>query len=276
MMMVPVALLCSCGGKYTVKSYPPEAKLYVKDLKTNEKRLIGNTPAQIAEDEKLGDVFFLLLEKENYKPKEIMVKVNQGESLTVSTTLDPLAGDAGAGANVAKNDDKDKPQGSPKKEDEPKDWQKEIDEMKLRIALLENTASFTRDALFSPRLAGGQPSTDRDRRENVTTLVFEAQQNVMKGKNDAALAKIDKAILLDEYSTNAWTLKGSVKYLMKDYEGARLAWEQTLKLDPYNKTVYKYLNNVYKMLNVEQLPEDPAAFRYPASQQELNKRRKTN
>jgi hypothetical protein len=270
--------LFGCGGKYAIKSYPSDAKIYIKDLKSNEKKLIGNTPLQMAEDKKLGDVFFVVVEKENYRPKEIMLRVNEGESLTVAATLDPLVGGEGVdGQGLAKKDEnKDKPPGSPKKEDEPKDWQKEIADMKLRIALLENTTSFYKDALFSPRLLGGVPTSDRDRRENVVSLVFQAQQKVSQGKTDEALEKLDKALQLDEYSANAWMLKGSIKYLKKDYSGAKLAWEQTLKLDPYNKAVYKYLNTAYKMLNMEPLAEDPAALRYPASTVELSKRnRKT-
>jgi len=265
----------SCAGKYVVKSYPNDSKIYLRDVKTNEKRLVGNTPAQIKEDEKLGDVFFLVFEKENYKTKEIMVKVNEGESLLINATLDPIITQDGDGKNVAgKGDEKDKPQpGSPKKEEPPKDWQQEITDMKLRIALLENTASFYKDALFSPRLAGGQPAHERDRRETVTGLVFQAQQSIMKGKNDEALLKIDKAIEQDEFSPNAWMVKGSIQYLRKDYAGAKLAWEQTLKLDPYNQTVLKYLNNVYKLMNVEPIPENPAALRYPASTIEINKRK---
>lgn len=272
-------LLTACGGKYVIKSYPADAKLYIKDFKTNEKKLIGSTPTSIKEDQKLGDVFFMVLEKENYKPKEIMVKVNEGESLAVAATLEPLIAGEGGPTNVAKADEnKDKPQpGSPKKEDQPKDFEKEMADMKLRIALLENTSAFYKDALFSPRMAGGQPAAERDRRENVTSLVFQAQQKISQGKHDLALSSINKAIALDEFSANAWMVKGSINYLKKDYAAAKIAWEQTLKLDPYNKSVFKYLNTVYKMLNMEPMQEDPAALRYPASTIEINKRnKKTN
>lgn len=270
--------LSACGGKYTVKSYPADAKVYIRDIKNNEKKLIGNTPAQIKEDVKLGDVFFLVIEKENYKPKEIMMRVNEGESLAVSAVLDPLLNMDGADGKLAKGDEKDKPQpGSPKKDEPPKDWEKEIADMKLRIALLENTSSFYKDALFSPRLSGGQPSGERDRRENVVSLVFQAQQKIAQGRHDEALDKVNRAIQLDEFSTNAWMIKGSIQYLKKDYPGAKIAWEQTLKLDPYNKSVYKYLSTVYKMMNMEPLPEDPAALRYPSSNIEIEKRaKKTN
>lgn len=256
-----------------VKSFPADARLYIKDIRTNEKKLVGNTPTQITEDPKLGEVFFLVMEKENYKPKEIMVKINQGESLAVSARLDPLLPGDGGDQNLAQKKDPEKPQpGSPKKDDEPKDWQKEFEDIKLRIALLENTAVFTKEALFSSRLAGGMPSTDRDRKENVISLVFEAQRAITGGKYDEALKHLDKSLQIDEYSTNSWLLKGSVKYLQKDYTGARVAWERTLKLDPYNKAAFRYLNSVYKILKVEPMQENAADYRTPASTLEINRR----
>lgn len=270
---VCVMLLSACGGKYMIKSFPSDARLYIKDIRTNEKKLVGNTPTQITEDPKLGEVFFLVMEKENYKPKEIMVKINQGESLAVSAKLDPLLPGDGGDQNLAQKKDQDKPQpGSPKKEDEPKDWQKEFEDIKLRVALLENTALFTKEALFSPRLAGGMPSPDRDRKESVISLVFEAQRAITNGKYDEALKVLDKSLQIDEYSTNSWLLKGSVKYLQKDYPGARVAWERTLKLDPYNKAAFRYLNSVYKILNVEPMQESAADLRSPASTLEINRR----
>jgi Flp pilus assembly protein TadD len=43
----------------------------------------------------------------------------------------------------------------------------------------------------------------------LSPLVFQAQQKVSQGKTDEALEKLDKALQLDEYSANAWMLKGS-------------------------------------------------------------------
>jgi tetratricopeptide (TPR) repeat protein len=247
----------------------------MKDIRTSEKRLIGTTPTQIEEDPKLGEVFFLVLEKENYKPKEIMVKVNEGESLSVAARLDPLVASEQTEANAEAKKDDQKPQGSPNKDQPPKDWQQEIADLKLRVALLENTASFTKDALFSSRLAGGLPSNDRDRKENVVNFVFQARKAIMKGSYEDALAQIDKALQLDDYSVHAWLLKGSAKYLKKDYPGAKVAWERTLKLDPYNKTAYSYLNNVYKILKMEPMVDSPDQLRYPAAANEIDRRNKT-
>ncbi|NUM57541.1 MAG: hypothetical protein HUU56_02865 [Bdellovibrionaceae bacterium] len=265
--------LNACAGKYIVKSFPADAKLYLKDINTNEKKLIGNTPTQIEEDGKLGEVFFIVLEKDNYKPKEIMVKVNEGESLSISAKMDPLSPADLDNQNLAKKkDDDQKNQGSPNKEKEPKDWQKEFEDLRLRVALLENTSSFTKEALFSPRLSGGVSSQDRDRKERVIAHVFDAQKSIRLGRFDEALKSIDSALQLDEYSTNAWLLKGSASYLKKDYTGARNAWERTLKLDPYNKAAFRYLNSVYKLMNVQPLVETAADLREPASTLEIKKR----
>lgn len=265
-------LLFSCSGKYVVKSYPPDAKLYVKDIRTSEKKLVGTTPTEIAGDGKLGDVFFIVLEKDNYKSKEIMIKVNEGESLSVAARLDPLSAQDLDSQNTAKKDDEKKGEGGPKKEQEPTDWQKEFEDIRLRVALLENTSSFTKEALFSPRLAGGLNSQDRDRKERVISHVFDAQKAIRAGRYDEAQSEIDQALQLDDYSTNAWLLRGSISYLKKDFTTARRAWERTLKLDPYNKAAFRYLNSVYKILNVQPLAETAADLRQPASTLEIKKR----
>lgn len=267
-------LFNACAGKYVVKSYPADAKLYLKDIRTNEKKLLGNTPSEIPEDGKLGEVFFIVLEKENYKPKEIMVKVNEGESLSIAARLDPMSpSDLDGQNNVAKKKDDDKKgEGGPKPEKEPTDWQKEFEDIRLRVALLENTASFTKDALFSARLSGGLNPQDRDRKERVVAYVFDAQKSIRVGKLDEALQQIDSALQLDDYSTNAWLLKGSVSYLKKDLPAARNAWERTLKLDPYNKAAFRYLNSVYKAMNIQPLAETAADLREPASTLEIKRR----
>lgn len=272
------SFVTACSGKYAVKSYPTGAKVYIKDIQSQEKKLLGISPLSIQEESKLGDVFFLIFEKQNYHTKEVMIKVNEGESVSVATRLDPLSDEERKAADLAANEKKEDPQ-QPKPQDQKKPEDKkmeelmaEVQELKLRVALLENTASFTKDALFSPRLAGGMPGTDRDRSDRVVGLVFSGQQAIVKGKYEEALKEIDKALQIDEYSNNAWLLKGSVKYLQKDFEGAKVAWERTLKLDPYNKVAYQYLSDVYKRLNLPPLPKTGSEMRYPASAVEIEKR----
>lgn len=268
-------IFCGCGGKYMVKSYPPEAKVYFKDIKSNEKKLIGTTPITITEDPRLGDVFFLELEKDNYQSKEIMIKINQGESFTLSAKLDPiLAPDSATqkdNSQQAKKDDQ-KPQPGGSKDQKPKDWQLEFDDLKLRVVLLENTTSFYKDAIFSSRMAGGIPSHERDRKEEVVNFIFQAQQNAMKKNYEEASKLIDKALQLDELSSHAWLLKGSIKYLGNDLDGAKIAWERAVKLDPFNKSAVHYLNDVYKQLKLSPLPSNPGATRYPANFLDIEKR----
>lgn len=258
-------LLSACGGKYMVRTYPTGAKVQVRDIQTKETKLVGLSPAEIPEENSFGDVFFVVLEKENFKKKEILVRAESGESLTISAQLDPLSPDEqGAG------DGQKKDQGQPQKKKPKKD---ELEELKLRVALLENTVSFYKDAMFSARYKGnGQAKFDRDQSDEIVEKLFQAQQAILGRNYDTANELIDEAIKKDEYLSKAWLLKGSLKFLQRDYEGARLAWERTLKMDPYNTEAYQYLSKVYKILGVNELPKKPAALRYPASQVEIDKR----
>lgn len=280
--MIIILLSLGCAGKYAIRSYPTEAKVYIRDIQTQEKKLLGLSPIDVTEENKLGDVFFLIFEKQNYREKEVMIKVNPGESLLVSTRLEPLSEAEIAASSDSKKDDENKPP-PPKPEDKEKELDKklkdmlaDIAELKLRVALLENTASFTKDALFSPRLAGGTPVSDRDRSDRVVGFVFEAQQSIMKNNYNEALKKIDEALKLDEYSNQAWLLRGSAYYLLKDYNNAKISWERTLKLDPYNKVAYQYLSEVYKRIGLDELPKNAAELRYPASNNEIERRNRVN
>ncbi len=273
-----------CSGKYLIKTYPAGAKVYLRDIKSNEKKLVGLSPAQIKEESGLGDVFFLVFEKQNYKEKEVMIRVNPGESLTVAAQLDPMINDGTTtdgknGADSGKKDNEDKPPpGQPKSDEKKAEMEKlkeEIADLNLRVALLENTTVLYKDAIFSARFQGGPAKFDRDRNDNVIGYMFQAQQAIAGNQLGKAIALIDKAIELDEYVSQAWLLKGSVKYLQKDYSSARSAWERSLKLDPYNKIAFKYLNEVYKRMGDSPLVAPPADLRTPSSVLDINKRKNT-
>lgn len=277
--MMAGLFLAGCAGKYVVNTYPSGAKVYIKDIQTKDRKLVGLSPVQIQEESKLGDVFFLEIEKDNYQTKEVMVKVNAGESLTLSARLDPVNPDRMDGNQMqAKNDDKKEPQQQPQKDDDKKkkDWEKEIEDLKLRVALLENTTNYQKEAIFSARFRGGPAGFDRDQGDRVVGVMFETQQAILKGNYQKANELVDKAIQMDEYSSHAWLLKGSIAYLKKDYEEARRAWERTLKIDPYNKPAYQYLSETYKRLGVKELPARGPEIRTPASQIEIEERKKRN
>lgn len=283
-----VLMLSGCAGKYLVKTYPAGAKVYTQDIETKDKKLIGLSPVRITEESQLGDVFFLVLEKENYKTKSVMVRVNPGESLAISTQLDPKTSEEiEASKNLAQGeneDNQDQPPSSPPPDDKKDDKEslakmeelkEEMADLNLRVALLENTTSFYKDAMFSSRFDGnGSAAFDRDQNNNVIELMFQAQQAIRSNQLEKATNYVDQAIASDAYVTNAWLLKGSISYLQKNYENAKKAWERSLKLDPYNKMALRYLNGVYKKLGQRELLKKPGKLRQPAALRELESKKR--
>jgi tetratricopeptide (TPR) repeat protein len=277
-LALALALLVSgCATRYTVKTYPAGAQVYTRDLNSNEKKLVGVSPVEIEGEAKLGDVFFLVVEKQNYRPKEILVRASEGETLAISAKLDPMTQEEMENANklAKKEDDKKEPQQPPQdpKKKKDKDLEELIEELKLRVALLENTTSFYKDAMFSARFAGnGQAKFDRDRNDKVIDNMFQAQQAIAAKDFTRANKLIDDAIEKDEYLAQAWLLKGSLRYLQNDFQGAKAAWERCLKIDPYDKVAYNYLGRVYEKLGLPRLDRPAAALRYPASTVEIEKK----
>jgi tetratricopeptide (TPR) repeat protein len=270
--MATIALIqFGCATRYLVKTYPAGAQVYTRDLTSNEKKLVGVSPIEIEGDGKLGDTFFVVVEKQNYKPKEILIRANEGETLAINAKLDPMTSDEmNADAKLAeKKKDDDKPPQQP-----PQDPKKKMDdlveELKMRVALLENTTSFYKDAMFSSRFQGnGQAKFDRDRNDKIIDNMFLAQQAISSKDYVKAGTLLDDAIEQDEYLAQAWLLKGSLKYIQNDFAGAKQAWERTLKIDPYDKIAYTYLGKVYEKLGLSRLERPAAALRYPASTVEI-------
>lgn len=268
------AMQAGCSTRYLVKTYPAGAQVYTRDLTTNEKKLVGVSPVEIEGEAKLGDVFFVVVEKQNYKPKEILVRASEGETLAINAKLDPMSADelaAQTAANDKKKEDDKPPQQPP--QDPKKKMDELIEELKLRVALLENTTSFYKDAMFSSRFQGnGQAKFDRDRNDKLVENMFLAQQAIT-GKDYAKASKlIDDAIESDEYLAQAWLLKGSLHYIQNDFKGAKQAWERCLKIDPYDKVAYNYLGKVYEKLGLQRLDRPAAALRYPASTMDIEKK----
>ena len=142
-----------------------------------------------------------------------------------------------------KEDDQKDPQQPPQDPKKKKDKELEdlIEDLKLRIALLENTTSFYKDAMFSARFTGnGQAKFDRDRNDKVIENMFFAQQAITAKDFPRANKLIDDALEQDEYLAQAWLLKGSLRYLQNDFQGAKSAWERCLKIDPYDKVAQSW------------------------------------
>jgi tetratricopeptide (TPR) repeat protein len=274
-ILLSMVTMSGCASHYTVKTYPSGAQVYTRDLSTNEKKLIGVSPADISGEAKLGDVFFVVVEKQNYKSKEILVHASEGETLTINAKLDPMTSEELAASDKKKEDEKkpeQQPPQDPKKKD--KDLEALIEELKLRVALLENTTTFYKDAMFSSRFSGnGQAKFDRDRNDQIIQTMFEAQQAITSRDYTRANTLIDNAIQKDEYLAQAWQLKGSLRYLQGDFGGAKQAWERCLKIDPYDKIAYSYLGRVHEKLGLPKLDKPAAGYRYPASLIEIEKKK---
>jgi len=260
---LPLLLSSACATRYNVKSFPEGATVFVKDLITQEKKLVGQTPLTLKKTKEMGEVFFFTIEKDNFVSKQILMTSKDGENLTLSVILDPATD-----ATKDKLADKDKDKGDQKGQS-PEDKKKEdaMKDLNLRIALLENTVAMQKDALFSGRYngSGGPARFDRGQNDDIVDHLFKAQQLVMLKKYPDAQNEVDQALLIDEYLPQAYLIKGTIFYVNKDYKQAKIAWERCLKVDPYNAQAYNYLRLVDKKLAVAMPPDRPSMLRAPAT-----------
>ena len=249
----------ACTAKYTIKSYPEGAQVFVKDVVGSEKKLVGATPLTVKKTKEMGEVFFLSIEKDNFFPKQVLMTPSGGEDLTISVNLDPMQD----GKKASGDEDKGKDQQG--QAEQAKKAEDEKREMAMRVALLENTVSIYKDALFSGRYSGGIAPYDRDRTDDIVDHIFKSQQLVVGKKYNDALTELDKALAKDEYLPQAYLIKGTIFYIQKQYEQAKISWERCLRIDPYNAQAYNYLRLVDKKLGLAQPPEKPSLLRTPAN-----------
>jgi hypothetical protein len=260
----PTLMMIGCATRYTVKSFPEGATVFVKDVVTQEKKLVGQTPLTLKKTKEMGEVFFFAIEKDNFYPKQVLMTPRDGENLTVSVLLDPTQDKTAAGEGKDKGD-----QAAQKAADDKKKAEQAMKDIDLRIALLENTVGIYKDALFSGRYGGGggtgPASFDRGKTDDIVDHLFKSQQLVMLKKYPEAQDELDKALMMDEYLPQAYLIKGTIFYVNKQYEQAKLSWERCLKVDPYNAQAYNYLRLVDKKLGMVQPPDRPSLLRAPAT-----------
>jgi tetratricopeptide (TPR) repeat protein len=259
---VPFAF-SACATRYTVKSFPEGATVFVKDLVTQEKKLVGQTPLTLKKTKEMGEVFFFAIEKDNFQSKQVLMTPKDGENLTISVMLDPSQDKKDD--KLANKDGKDDKGQSP--QDEKKKAEDAMKDLNLRIAVLENTVSLQKDALFSGRYSGsgGPARFDRGRNDEIVDHLFKSQQLVMVKKYPEAQAELDQALMIDEYLPQAYLIKGTIFYVNKSYDQAKIAWERCLKVDPYNAQAYNYLRLVDKKLGRAMPPDRPSMLRAPAT-----------
>lgn len=86
------------------------------------------------------------------------------------------------------------------------------------------------------------------------SLLAEANRLVLAKRFSEALTRIEKVVEMDPRNSEAVAAKGSVLYLMKDYEGARTSWTRALELNPGFDSVRSSLVD----LNLNQADRSPA------------------
>lgn len=258
--------VAGCAPRYTIRSYPNETSVYVKDLVTQEKKFVGKTPLTLKKTNEMGDVFMFAFEKDSFIPKSVIMNSKGSENMTVEVTLDPMQENKAVADNQTGNGQGNQSQPSSGDGKKSKDAKEdEVKDMSLRLALLENTIAMYKDALFSGRYGGGMAKFDRDHTDEIVDHLFAAQQQIMLKNYPKALEEIDQTLLIDEYVPQAHLIKGTVHYINQNFKEAKLAWERALKIDPYNAQAYQYLKLVNKKLGLAPPPDKPSMLRAPAS-----------
>jgi hypothetical protein len=168
---------CASSGTVVVRTDPPDAKVFMVDIKSGQNSLLGSSPLTFKKniDEAKGaEVLHLRLEKEGFESKFTSVATISDETtfldVKLSTTLS------------ANNE--------------------------VRKAFEVNRQLMNEAA----RLAAGKRFSE-------------------------ALVRIEKVLEVDPKNDEAYAAKGSLMFLMKDYEGAQSAWRKSLEINPSNDVV---------------------------------------
>jgi tetratricopeptide (TPR) repeat protein len=244
--LLALVLTSACATKFKVSTYPTGAKVRVENVVTKENFEIGEGPVSFPFDERYGEGFVMVVEKESFAPKKIFVSRTAGSETSFQINLEPKR--AGDGTDTANADDKKDDKKEPNKEENDK-------EMDKRLAVLERTFEIYKDALFSQRYGTGPASYDRDRVDTSVSLVAKAQQLIENRKLTEAKQVVQKIIDKDEYMVQGHVLQGTIAYLEGDYQDSIKSWERALEINPYERLTRQYLVNVYRKVG-RQLPDN--------------------
>lgn len=121
------------------------------------------------------------------------------------------------------------------------------------VAAFSGETTFVDMKLRTSAVAKGEI---RDAFEAVRGLMSEVNRLVLGKRYAEALTRVEKALELDPKNSEAFAAKGSILFLMKDTEGAQVAWNKALELNPS-------FNSVRDSLLQMNLQNDPS--RSPAS-----------
>lgn len=74
--------------------------------------------------------------------------------------------------------------------------------------------------------------------------IYDARQAIIEGKYDQALVKCQEILNLEPNNTTALEIMGSAFFMMDQPDKARQVWMKVLELDPTNKVVPEFLNQL--------------------------------
>jgi tetratricopeptide (TPR) repeat protein len=74
--------------------------------------------------------------------------------------------------------------------------------------------------------------------------LYDARQSVMDGKYDQALVRCQEIINLEPTNTTAMEIMGSAFFMMQQPDKAREVWQKVLEVDPNNRVVQEFLEEL--------------------------------
>jgi tetratricopeptide (TPR) repeat protein len=74
--------------------------------------------------------------------------------------------------------------------------------------------------------------------------VYDARQAIIEGKYDQALIKCQEIMNLEPENITALEMMGSAFFMMDQPEKAKQVWMKVLEIDPSNKVVPDFLNQL--------------------------------
>lgn len=123
-----------------------------------------------------------------------------------------------------------------------------------------SVAAFGRETTYLDLKLSSNLSTNLELRKAFEVnrqLMQEATRLASAKRFSEALARVEKVIETDPKNDDALAAKGSLMYLMKDFDGAQAAWTRALEVNPSNDSVRSSLVDLN--LNLDNPKRSPAS-----------------
>jgi tetratricopeptide (TPR) repeat protein len=120
----------------------------------------------------------------------------------------------------------------------------------MRYAYYKNPKNMKLLALLNRiEKEAGLPLTDAYKEDMVgftiiDQKVYDARQAIIEGKYDQALIKCQEILNLEPSNVTALEIMGSSFFMMDQPDKARAAWMKVMELDPTNKVIPQFINQL--------------------------------